>query len=684
MEDINRIKVLDADTQRKIAAGEVIVCATGVIKELVENSIDAQCTTIEITLDSSKIIVSDNGSGILKEDLEILCNRFTTSKITKYEDLLSIGSFGFRGEALSAISCVSKLLVQTRHKSQSIGYTCSYSDYVLTSNSPKAMNTGTTISASDLFYNLLNRQAGLRSFQSEINACLRMVQSYSIEYPDIKFILRKGLNRSKAPIYNSISNSRFQRIQSISKIDNFIALYKSEDSHFEDEQVDLLIVPKLESNELLKSVMFIASHPHVSINGAQPPFILFINNRLVHSSVFKKLILGYFETYLPKGKYPFCYLSLNLKSQIIDVNVHPSKKEVVISCEDKIVELLNEILENKIKTVDQSRPFQVKVLDSATTLSQSVLAPIEQETNNVLRKRDFKDLLDKYSNKKQKIIPPNQLRRTTSRDVKLTSFFSLNNSISSSTRNKQFKLPNSDKLTVEPSVFSSQKPDVSVLYNTVKSPSSPLASDIAMDVGASADEQTADCKNNVPSSISYTSNVHITAILKDHVFVGLVEKSFVLLQHQCDLIMIPAKSLCLDILYSALLTCSMDCGKLIVNKYVDIGSEIELDLKRIGFQFDNNNLTSIPLISKYMRPKQNIEELMSELNKLDSVYELAAVMARKYLNIVDTGNMGTAAEDLLMVCKMSKSFKFVSSNLKMEEVQILANLKELYQIFERC
>ena len=442
----NRIRILDQETQRKIAAGEVIVCATGVVKELMENSIDAGCTAIEITLDACKIIVADNGYGILHDDLEILCNRFTTSKITKYDDLLSIGSFGFRGEALSAVSCVSKVSIQTKHTSQNLGYVCDYTDYKLISCVPKAMNIGTTIIVSDLFYNLPNRQAGLRSFQAEINACLRMVQSYSIEYPEIKFVLRKGINRTKSPIYTSPSSSRFQRITSISKIDNFIALYHSNTTHAEDAQVDCSQFPPLDSPDLLKSVLFIASHPHVSLSDANPPFILFINNRLVKSQIFKKLCLGFFETYLPKGKLPFCFLSLQLKPQIIDVNVHPSKKEIIISCESAILDALSALLEQKIKRVDQSRPFQVKVMDSQSTLSLTTNSlSLEQpegsmttanddmdtdmrsnvtESTQVSPKRDFKDLIAKYSNKKQRIIPPSQLRRTTSRDLKLTSFYS--------------------------------------------------------------------------------------------------------------------------------------------------------------------------------------------------------------------------------------------------------------------
>ena len=633
-----KILLLDEATQRKIAAGEVIICATGVIKELLENSIDAGATAVEIIFDNNKLQLTDNGTGVLKEDLMIICNRFTTSKITKYDDLLTIASFGFRGEALSAVSCVSKLTIQTKHATQELGYVCQYSDYKQLSCIPKAMNIGTTIIVADLFYNLPNRKMGIRSYQSELNACLRMVQSYSIEYPFIKFTLKKGSQKASLPVLNTISNSRFNRLNAISTVNQFIALYKNDSAILNDDQVDQAILPEINNNELIRSVLFISSHPQHVITGTQSLFILFINQRLVVNSTIKKLIYGFFESYLPKGKHPFCFLSLQLRPQILDVNVHPSKKEIVISCEDKIVDLLTELLQNKIQIVQKSKEFQIKVLDSATQLSQSVLTVPKQSADNLPKKRDFKDLIDKYSYKKSKIIAPSQLKRTNSKDMKLTTFYnkSSQNAIASSQLN-------------ELSQIDSVKPDYDIIQ------------------------------------LKYTVHDGLTNLLKNHVFVGLIEKSYVLMQHDIDLYMIPAKNLCLDVFYSCLLTCSEDCGAFTLPKSDILVQDDKIKLfKSLGCTFDNNKLSSFPLISHYFKPKCSFEELFDKLKSFDCALEIAQYLSRAYMNIVDTADMSIAIEELLQICKMSHHFKFINFHLPAEKVEKLANLKELYKIFERC
>jgi DNA mismatch repair protein MLH1 len=190
-----RIKRLDQTTVNRIAAGEIIHRPSNAIKELIENSIDAKATMIQVQVNQGglkQFQIKDNGTGILKDDLEIVCERFTTSKLNTFSELQSIGTFGFRGEALASITYVAHLQITTRTANSTCAFKSKYTHgKPLSEPTPCAGNIGTTINVEDLFYNLQTRLKSFKYPNEEYLKILTIIQKYSIHFPKISFSCKK-------------------------------------------------------------------------------------------------------------------------------------------------------------------------------------------------------------------------------------------------------------------------------------------------------------------------------------------------------------------------------------------------------------------------------------------------------------------------------------------------------------
>ncbi|OJJ98766.1 hypothetical protein ASPACDRAFT_1857262 [Aspergillus aculeatus ATCC 16872] len=349
-----RIRALDPDVVNKIAAGEIIVAPMHALKELIENAVDAGSTSIEILVKDGglKLLqITDNGHGIDRDDLPILCERFTTSKLKAFEDLSSIGTYGFRGEALASISHIAHLTVTTKTAGSSCAWKAVYSDGKLVpakpgqSAAPKATagRGGTQITVEDLFYNVPTRRRAFRSASEEYAKILDVVGRYSVHCAGVAFSCRKH-GDSGVSISTPANASTIDRIRQIhgSAVANELVEFQVED----------------EKLGFRSSGLATNANYHVK----RTVILLFINHRSVESTALKRAIEQTYSNFLPKGGHPFVYLDLEIEPQRVDVNVHPTKREVNFLNEDEIIESICADIRSRLAQVDSSRTFLTQTL----------------------------------------------------------------------------------------------------------------------------------------------------------------------------------------------------------------------------------------------------------------------------------------------------------------------------------
>ncbi|KAK4251558.1 histidine kinase-like ATPase [Corynascus novoguineensis] len=349
-----RIKPLDQDVVNKIAAGEIIVAPVHALKELIENAVDAGATSLEVLVKDGglKLLqITDNGSGIDKEDLPILCERFTTSKLQKFEDLQTIATYGFRGEALASISHIAHLMVTTKTHESNCAWRAYYDGGKLVpakpgqSPDPKpvAGRQGTQITVEDLFYNVPTRRRAFRSPSDEYNKIIDMVGRYAIHCSNVAFSCKKH-GESSTSIAVQASASCHDRIRQI--YGGSIASELTEFSTSDDRWAFKAKGLATNANYSTKKTII----------------LLFINHRCVESSNIRKAIEQTYSAFLPKGGHPFVYLSLEIDPRRVDVNVHPTKREVNFLNEDEIIQAICENIRLKLAAVDASRTYVTQTL----------------------------------------------------------------------------------------------------------------------------------------------------------------------------------------------------------------------------------------------------------------------------------------------------------------------------------
>ncbi|CAO1384866.1 unnamed protein product [Diamesa hyperborea] len=374
--DPRPIVKLDEGVINKIAAGEIIQRPANALKELIENSLDAKSKSIQITckLGGLKYLqISDNGTGILKDNLTLICERFTTSKLTTYSDLQQISTYGFRGEALASISMIARLTIQTKTRNDVCAYRAQYENGNLM-DEPKACagNQGTQIIIEDLFYNVPIKLKALKIPSDEFQRIFDVVARYAVHNYTVSFCLKKyGEN-------NSIKTQ-----PSTSAIDNIRTIYGNVVANsllpFEYEATDL----KFKVNGLMTN----ANH-----NSKKMQFLLFINHRLVESKSLKKAIDDVYSPVLPRGSFPFVYLSLEIDPNNVDVNVSPTKLEVNFLHEDLIVEKIRDVIEEKLlATTETKKLYTQSLLPGAPEVSQKIVDKLDRSYDKDMVRTDFKN-----------------------------------------------------------------------------------------------------------------------------------------------------------------------------------------------------------------------------------------------------------------------------------------------------
>uniref|UniRef100_A0A8C4EV37 DNA mismatch repair protein MLH1 n=1 Tax=Dicentrarchus labrax TaxID=13489 RepID=A0A8C4EV37_DICLA len=341
------IRRLDETVVNRIAAGEVIQRPANGVKELIENCLDAKSTNIQVTVKDGglKLLqIQDNGTGIRKEDMEIVCERFTTSKLQTFDDLSAIATYGFRGEALASISHVAHVTITTKTADAKCAYRASYSDGKLKGPpKPCAGNQGTQILVEDLFYNVSTRRKALKSPSDEYSRIVEVVSRYAIHNSGKSFSVKKQ--------GETVADVR--TLPNASVVDNIRGVFGNAVSRE-------LIEVGCEDQKLAYKMKGYISNANYSVKKCI--LILFINHRLVESSALKKAIETVYAAYLPKNTHPFLYLSLEIAPQNVDVNVHPTKHEVHFLHEDGVIESVQKHIESKLLGSNSSRTYFTQTL----------------------------------------------------------------------------------------------------------------------------------------------------------------------------------------------------------------------------------------------------------------------------------------------------------------------------------
>ena len=357
---MNKIKVMDTNLSNKIAAGEVVETLMNVVKELVENSIDASSSSIKIDLIDSgtkEISVSDDGIGMNREDAVNCLKRHATSKLYSDEDLFHIDTLGFRGEALPSIASVSKMKIETAFSD--VGTTVIISGGNIEKVVSSPLRTGTKITVQDIFYNTPARLKYLKNLHTELANITFYVTKMALSYPSIKFSLT---NNEKKLLSTDGSGNLLKVINSVYGL----------------EVTKKMIKISAENGDY--EVNGYISYPEV--NRSSRGFItLFVNGRYIRNNSVIKTILEGYHTYLPIGRYPIVVLNIEADPSIIDVNVHPTKMDIKFSKLEELEELL-------LKTISDA--LLKLVLVPSIKAEEKVVSNIN-EISTINKNLDFKE-----------------------------------------------------------------------------------------------------------------------------------------------------------------------------------------------------------------------------------------------------------------------------------------------------
>lgn len=376
----SKIKILPPEIYIRIAAGEVIERPANVIKELIENSIDAKAdkVIIEVISSGKKLIrVIDNGCGMSKEDLLLAVKPHATSKISTFEDIYNLSTLGFRGEALSSIVNVSKTKITSKLKDASSASQIIVHGGEVISVSECAANDGTTVEVKDLFYNTPARLKFLKSDYTEKIHIIRTVEEYAIAYKNIEF-----------KFY-----SDGELVFSVAKTDKIIDRLKEV---FKKDIVDNLINFEYK-NKKMKVYGFISPIELAQVNKSFQ--IFFVNNRPVSSRIISQMLYDAYRDSLPTGRHPIGIIFIQIVPQMIDVNVHPTKRMIKFKDEEYIYETLKNIIRTRLKeSLSSTTEFRIRLKDELKKQMQFQPSDGYTENYNVSQKK--MDLEDQTSSLK--------------------------------------------------------------------------------------------------------------------------------------------------------------------------------------------------------------------------------------------------------------------------------------------
>jgi len=311
------IRLLSSEVASQIAAGEVVERPASVVKELLENSLDAGAHTVAIAIEEAgkKLIeVADDGSGIPSDELELAVSRHATSKLVRSDDLFSISTLGFRGEALASISSVSRMTITSRVENEMEGARLRVEGGKAGKLTKVGTTVGTSVRVEDLFYNVPARLKFLKTDVTERRAIDSLVTRYALAYPDKRFKLSDGKNTTLQTSGDGDRRAILAALYGVDVAKQMLEIMAEEEGY----RLTGLISPTSLTRSNRREITF------------------FINGRWVHDVSLSMALLQAYHTLLMVGRYPLTALFLEIKPEEVDVNVHPAKAEVRFRNQDKI------------------------------------------------------------------------------------------------------------------------------------------------------------------------------------------------------------------------------------------------------------------------------------------------------------------------------------------------------------
>ncbi|VEN57791.1 unnamed protein product [Callosobruchus maculatus] len=396
------IKAINRDTIHRICSGQVVLSLAIAVKELIENAIDAGATIIDIfTKDygAESIEVHDNGSGVLKENFEALTMKHHTSKIQDFEDLTSLGTLGFRGEALSSLCALSDLVVITRHSTAEIGTRIMYDrNGTVVDQKPVAREQGTTVTLEKLFSTLpVRRKEFMKNLKKEFNKMCQLINAYCLVCQHIKFTCINTTNHGSRNIVvmtegtNSIKNA-IVSVFGCKQISTLIDVETILPTETIANEFGLKIT---EGFDLPFSFEFmISSVTHGSGRSTTDRQFYYINSRPTEPTRLMRLVNELYKQH-NSHQYPFVYLNIITKSLLVDVNVTPDKRQVFIENEKLVLATVKASLQQAFENFPST--YKMQNMDISNFTLSEVKEEMEESIGHVKKKGG--SILDKFRNK---------------------------------------------------------------------------------------------------------------------------------------------------------------------------------------------------------------------------------------------------------------------------------------------
>ena len=384
---MSAIKVMDEILANKIAAGEVVERCLNVVKELVENSIDAKSSEIKITLIDSgtkKIVVSDDGIGMDKDDALLAFSRHATSKLKNLDDLFNISSLGFRGEALPSIASVSKVSLTT--SKDGIGTSILLNGGVVEKVESTDLSKGTTIEVTDLFYNTPVRLKYLKNLYTELALIIEYVNKMALSYPSIKFVLT---NNEKELLNTTGDGNLLKVIYSVYGIDVTKKMIE-----INGENDDYIISGYIGYPEIAKT--------------SRNVITTLVNGRVIKNIDLNRCLIDCYHTYIPKDKFPMIVLNIDVDPILIDINIHPQKMDIKFSKMESLKELITKVISSKLK--------EILLVPHANIRDLNTIYEVEDSFNNNIVDYKIEDKTDEKDN----VLKKEELSFDFDNDSKIT------------------------------------------------------------------------------------------------------------------------------------------------------------------------------------------------------------------------------------------------------------------------